>query len=540
MKHKLVKLHQKSHVRTMTHLLLVIGTLSWPQIATAAQTIPASNQSASSNAMATLDSSSASQVNRLILAPNNPTVSRTGYLKQPIFLNHDFAINLGVKFEGSASAYQPGDSFTIGLVSAAQLSAFRQVPPGVDGFIGLPNVLGFKINLVPQNDATIPNSQPSVPQYPFGTVFSTNPDGTLQSMPNQAQTLDDSIFNQQFETLSLDYKQSQHVIHVTYHEHHWTYSLPDTSLLSQPLYVVFSAATSQVSQPVVSLPPVTQEVNPGTTATVTAHYLDSQQQPLAESQQFTGQLNTPYSTHPKAILGYRLQEMPANATGTFASKPTDVTYYYQPLTQQITIDYVYRGRTLHTVVLTGQAGETVTYANDVLLAQLKDYQILSSTWPGQFTLPNREQNTHIFTVQLEKRATALPQNVAKWPAPAGYGGAQPSAPRHLPDETITRPQADSETIPAPPVDDAKRSLNARQLNTKPGVTQRQHTLSRANHRHNGRWPDVVPATVTEDPTTDYGDHLNSRAKKPAPFVAVVSDFTQVLTALAHDTTFSSR
>lgn len=76
---------------------------------------------------------------------------------------------------------------------------------------------------------------------------------------------------------------------------------------------------------------------PVQTGTVTAKYLDDQGNELAESESFTGNVGTTYTTSPKDIEGWTLTEMPSNATGLFTLEPITVEYRYERTKRRLTL-----------------------------------------------------------------------------------------------------------------------------------------------------------------------------------------------------------
>lgn len=76
---------------------------------------------------------------------------------------------------------------------------------------------------------------------------------------------------------------------------------------------------------------------PVQTGTVTAKYLDSEGNELAESEAFTGNVGTTYTTSPKDIEGWTLTEMPSNATGLFTLEPITVEYRYERTQRRLTL-----------------------------------------------------------------------------------------------------------------------------------------------------------------------------------------------------------
>lgn len=76
---------------------------------------------------------------------------------------------------------------------------------------------------------------------------------------------------------------------------------------------------------------------PVQTGTVTAKYLDSEGNELAESEAFTGNVGTTYTASPKDIEGWTLTEMPSNATGLFTLEPITVEYRYERTQRRLTL-----------------------------------------------------------------------------------------------------------------------------------------------------------------------------------------------------------
>ena len=76
---------------------------------------------------------------------------------------------------------------------------------------------------------------------------------------------------------------------------------------------------------------------PVQTGTVTAKYLNDQGNELAESESFTGNVGTTYTTSPKDIEGWTLTEMPSNATGLFTLEPISVEYRYERTQRRLTL-----------------------------------------------------------------------------------------------------------------------------------------------------------------------------------------------------------
>lgn len=65
------------------------------------------------------------------------------------------------------------------------------------------------------------------------------------------------------------------------------------------------------------------------TGTVTAKYVDSEGNELAQSESIIGNVGTRYTTQPKDIDGWTLIEVPSNASGLFTQEPITVRYVYQ-------------------------------------------------------------------------------------------------------------------------------------------------------------------------------------------------------------------
>ncbi|HCO72994.1 MAG TPA: hypothetical protein DIT57_13295 [Enterococcus sp.] len=71
------------------------------------------------------------------------------------------------------------------------------------------------------------------------------------------------------------------------------------------------------------------------TGSVTVKYVDNQGNELSESESFTGNVGTAYTTSPKDIDGWSLTEMPSNATGLFTQEPITVEYRYQRIQRRV-------------------------------------------------------------------------------------------------------------------------------------------------------------------------------------------------------------
>lgn len=502
----------------MTGLFLSITALSVPQIANAEtatlETLIGNN--CVGDQLTTIDHSAWVQNNRLILAPNDTSSNSTAYLKTPITFTDDLALDFGVRFNQQSQAYQTGESLAIGLVPADQLQKFNQSQPGVDGFAGLANVFGFKLIVAPQTTA-IPNTTVVDNFQPFGTFFSSGNDGVIQTLADQNQILDNTIFNNRFENLSLSYDDAQHILRIAYHGQVWQYTLNQATTWQQPMYLVFSAATGHATASNQVSPPDPLQDHAATA--ITTYYAKTQ---VDNTQQPTGDPNPSYVAN----------TMPKSATDQTPN---------QTMTHHVIIDYVYQGQSLRKEILTGQSGDIINYTTAAMMTRLQAYQIVGSDWPGHFKIPDSSQEAWYFKVDLSKKqqqqffsqVPVTPDNgIPPSESSVTDSWHDNSVPAEMPSvvnevNQNNGPIEKPVTINQPVPDHVPQKLNKHQYES---TVTTKHVKPQVN---------VVPyiEKIRQDM---FRQQLMTSVKKPSPFNTTVSDFTKVLSVLANYSTFSSR
>ena len=107
----------------------------------------------------------------------------------------------------------------------------------------------------------------------------------------------------------------------------------DTDVITVPLANIGKMRNGEINPP------------PITNGTVKVKYVDESGNEIATSSTMTGAVGTSYTTSAKTISGYTLSQTPSNASGTYSSGTTTVTYVYTKNTTPagngtVTVKYV--------------------------------------------------------------------------------------------------------------------------------------------------------------------------------------------------------
>ncbi|MBC2121392.1 MucBP domain-containing protein [Listeria marthii] len=142
---------------------------------------------------------------------------------------------------------------------------------------------------------------------------------------------------------------------------------------------------------------------------VTVKYQDEQENSLATTETFEGDIGRPYQTATKNIEGYQLKEVNGNTTGMFTEKSQVVTYVYQkvsPVTANVTVKYLDQdGKQIHDPqTISGNIGEPYDASTNKFKLQIDGYTLDTTKLPnnanGTFTNQTTEV-TYIYTKEAQ-------------------------------------------------------------------------------------------------------------------------------------------
>ena len=191
-----------------------------------------------------------------------------------------------------------------------------------------------------------------------------------------------------------------------------------------------------------------------TTSTVTAKYVDQNGNSIAPDVVTTGNVGDTYSTTQEIISGYNLTSIQGNATGTYTTTPTTITYEYTadetvvtpPVqTSTVTVHYVdLNGKTISPdEITTGNVGDP--YVADLPLISGYYMTTFPDGWHGNYTSSPIDV-TYVYQTldDILNGSTVTPAATADTTAPAASNVAAP-------DKTTTVKQV-AATLPATGID----------------------------------------------------------------------------------------
>lgn len=114
------------------------------------------------------------------------------------------------------------------------------------------------------------------------------------------------------------------------------------------------------------IPPVSVE------GFVTIHYIDSQGQSISEKQVLKGIIGEAYTTEVLDIEGYTLAEIKGNQTGTFTEKGQEVTFVYEAIVKDGTVQFSLENRILKE--------QELVYIYDEEKEEYEKYPVLYYVW----------------------------------------------------------------------------------------------------------------------------------------------------------------
>ncbi|MGZ0001477.1 lectin-like domain-containing protein [Leuconostoc mesenteroides] len=493
--------------------------------------------------------------NIITLTPDKQSMSGTAYLKTPINFSNDVLLSLKVNVGDKSQQRNGGDGIAVSFVPYDQINLLNQKHGGALGLGGIKNVFGFKVdtyfNQVGETGIFDPDpskfgfSQGS--GVPFGAFFSGTSEGVIQTLSEGAQSLDQKIYGNQLEDLTISYDSNNRLFQINYHGKTWNHSIKNANELDKPMYLVFSSSTG-TNHNLQQILLDTTDFKPYT-STVTVNYLDESNKKIAPSETLTGTPNEKYTTNEKKIEGYELIEKPNNNSGIFSGSSSEVNYYYKPITHQIIIDYMYNNYSLRKEILTGNTGETINHASTTTLSVLKDYTIDSSDWPGSFSIPNSDQKAWHFKIWLSKKAASVTKNndsvkvdvekinstniVTKDPIVTSYFSERYSSEiikKYLFQKLFTNTSKKYVQIEHPSIVLDRIADNYSNLD--------KYFVSINNQKE--KTTAISTTDLMNIDQVAFRDNFISRNIKPSPFSVKVSDFTKVLNVMASYTTFTDR
>jgi len=123
-------------------------------------------------------------------------------------------------------------------------------------------------------------------------------------------------------------------------------------------------------------------------APVTVHYLDTDGNPLAESETLTGNLDDPFKSQPAIINGWHVKEAPINAEGVFTTETQEIVYIYERSTASpVTIQYMNeKGEVIHEpLIIKGPIGESFDTNTPDYQLNIEGYTLNKEKLPKNMT-----------------------------------------------------------------------------------------------------------------------------------------------------------
>lgn len=472
------------------------------------------------------------------LTDDHPMLSGAAYQNTPIDLSQDFSLDLKVNLGNKLQQQGGGDGLAFALVPFEKVSQVNHTNGGAFGLGKIANVFGFKLDTYYNANGEAGSFTGDPKEFgtsegngsPFGAFFGSSTDGEIQTYEHDAMAIKPHT-NDDFESLQIVYHAETQNLMVTYQSKVWSYHITDEDLLTNPISLVFSASTG-TNHNLQQLMIERNDYHPYTTS-LRINYLDEQQHPLAASQTISGDLNTPYHTKPLSLAGFKLALQPNNANGIFTYHDNrSINYYYEPLTQYVTINFEYQGKILRKAIFSGHTGEQIDFSPVSTLAQLKDYTMSQTDWPGSFVLPKDNNTTWHFTIRLEKNASqpvnnsTISQHTDRVADP--FLSQTQIRPQPNPSNTQSTPKASSasQATTENATSQSKKPTSSKQ---SPAVTtpKKKHVISKNQ-----------PYALFQDTVSDFNE-MTQPNFQPSP-ASESSSFTQVVTLLAHYTLLAER
>lgn len=476
--------------------------------------------------------------NIFTLTEDQSALSGAAYQNTPIDLSQDFSMALQVNLGSKNQQHGGGDGLAFALVPFDHIDQVNHTNGGAFGLGRIANVFGFKLDTF-YNASDDAGSFTKDPEefgktqgngIPFGAFFGSDETGVIQTFSKDAKEIAQHDTND-FEPLEIKYQASTHTILINYQSKTWSYQITDQKILAQPISLVFSASTGanhNLQQIIIDH----NDYHPFTSS-LTVNYLDQSGNPLAPSQKISGALNDTYQTKPLSLPGFKLVSQPNNASGIFTYHDNQsIDYYYEPLTQYVTISFEYQGKILRKAIFSGQTGEQIDFSPIMTLTQLKDYTISQTDWPGSFVLPKDNNTAWHFTIHLTKKPsqTVINQNIS----PRSDSAANPIQALAQPDQKTNpiSPQAtpQSSSTSQPTIENTTpKSEKTPSKKQSPAVTtpKKKHVIS--NNQ---------PYALFQDTVSDFNEIAQPNFQ-PSP-ASESSSFSQVVTLLAHYTLLAER